>query len=238
MVLIGGDKIVDPEIQVQPRKDHSDYEGFIQNATSSHWRILAVYGQDYLSAYYDKISSLAKGIKDKQKPILVGHSAGAVIALDYLKDRPLESWFEKVILFNCPLIYPRADLPALKSCYQNTKRVTANAQLIMSENDPIMESSLGLIDMRGAVEVVREASKVKVQVLDRVADGQKYEHSPFAPIDVAWEIVGRLPVPAITLRIAVKLRIRWLWSLLHALAQELRRLRSGEQLIAIRHQGT
>jgi pimeloyl-ACP methyl ester carboxylesterase len=223
MVLIGGGKIVDPEVQVLPRKEHPDYEDFIQAAISKNWRILLLHGQDYLSAYYDEIASLARTIKDEQKPILVGHSAGAVIALDYLKDRRLESWFKKAILFNCPLVYPRADLPALKACYQATERVTTNAQLIMSDNDPIMELSLGYIDMRGAIKVVRKARKVDVKVLDRALDGLKYEHSPFAPINVAWEIVGQLPALRITLRVAMSQRFRRLVSVLHAFAEKLKR---------------
>jgi pimeloyl-ACP methyl ester carboxylesterase len=213
MVLIGGGTIIDPEILVQPLGDHRDYEGFIQNATAKHWRILVVHGQDTLSAYYDKILELAQGSLNKEKPILVGHSAGAVVCLDYAKDRPHESWFERIVLFNCPLIYPTADKPALRSCYISTDLITAQVELIMSKNDDVlMPLSLQNITMAQAIDRVQQTGKVHVRVLDQ----PDYKHSPFSPCNVAWNTVGQIPVPALAIHIRVGLGFRGFLSRLHA----------------------
>jgi hypothetical protein len=216
MILIGGGPIDDPVIDVRPLAEHGDYVDFLKKAASHGWRIVPLQGQKTLFDFYNEISSSAQRIQDKQKPILIGHSAGALVALNYLKDRRLESWFEKTILFNCPLIYPRAERPALKSSYLGTERVTADAQLIMSEyDDVLMPLSLDSIDMRKAIEIVRQAGKVQVQV---VCDKPKYDHSPFSPIDVAWDIVSKLPVLTITPK---RQRIHCLKSTFGALARKL-----------------
>jgi hypothetical protein len=195
MILIGGDHIEDPDVDVHPLDEHRDYTEFLNKAAGKGWRIVPVQGKKTLVDFYNDISCFAKGTHDKQKPVLIGHSAGAVVALNYLKDRPRESYFDKAILFNCPLVYKWADKPSLRSCYKGTERVTTDSQLIMSENDPLMAWSLDGVNMRKAIDIVEGAGKVKVQRLDRVdKQGNKYEHSPFDPIDVAWEIVNQLPV--------------------------------------------
>jgi len=217
MVLIGGGFISDLGINVQPLEEHPDYKDFIKKATLKGWRILALHGQEYLGPYYDAISSLVKDVDDRQKPILVGHSAGAVVALDYLKDRNRESWFEKTILFNCPLVYPRVDNPALRACYRGTERVNADSLLVMSKNDFIMDYSVEGISMMEAIDIVRQAGKVQVQVLDQ----PDYVHGPF-DVGVAWKIISQYPAE-ITLRAAMSLRIQSLKSPLRAIVEGLRR---------------
>jgi pimeloyl-ACP methyl ester carboxylesterase len=125
--------------------------------------------------------------------ILVGHSAGAVVALEYLKDCPQDKFFEKAFLFNCTLIYPYPSLPSLCNFCEGTNTITESTLLVMSSNDPIMSWSLGLLTMWDAVDTVQEADK---NVTVRVLDIPGYAHSPFAPTDVAWEVImGNIPPP-------------------------------------------
>jgi pimeloyl-ACP methyl ester carboxylesterase len=208
MVFIGGGAMSEMGVIVKPLKEQQDYDRFIQHATSRGWKIIVVYGQDFLSAYYDQISNVAKGTRDTLKPILVAHSAGAFVTLDYVKGRNQESWFERVVLFNCPLVCPGPFISSLQYCYTGTDRIKANTELIMSERDHIMEWSLHGVSQKDAVEIVRKAGKVRVRVLNQ----PDYEHNPFGSSNVAWNIIGQIPTAKIALTATLRLRVHGLKS--------------------------
>jgi len=201
MILVGGGRISNLGIRVkrledQDKKengtwnDKKDYRLFVETATKRGWRILAPYGQDYPGLYAVMIDYLAKeaAARDKPKPILVGHSAGALIGLEYVKHCK-DTVFEKVYLFNCPLIYPddRVDT-ALQCCYKGTENVTADTTLVMSTNDPALPMTLKFrsgFSIADAIAEVRSKHRINVQ------DDQAFEHNPFM-YGVAWKLIAQL----------------------------------------------
>jgi pimeloyl-ACP methyl ester carboxylesterase len=192
MILVGGGDISDAGVRVKPLVDQDeDYQRFVRTATASGWRILALRGQDYPEAYYTVIAVLAGNVRDQRKSILVGHSAGAFVVLDYVKDRPQDSWFEKVLLFNCPLVYQDAKLnmARLQSCYQRTEQVTADTTLTMSKRDFFWNWTVAGVSMTEALDTVRRTCKVDVQVIDQ----PDYGHSPFPPSNVALKMITQFP---------------------------------------------
>jgi len=193
MVFLGGGSVTSGGISVLPISQHPDYADFLAKSEAAGWRIVAISGEDYPD-YYEMVISFhaAEYAVQGGKPILVGHSVGGMVGLFYAKDRPSDSFFSTITLFNVPLIYPYTDNIPFQRVYKGTERVTADATIIMSKNDPIMAWKLGSVTMLDAVNAVQDAKKVKVQVLDITG----YLHSPFSPVDVAWDILNRRELPA------------------------------------------
>lgn len=186
MLFLGGGSVTSGGISVLPISQHPDYADFLAKSEATGWRIVAISGEDYPD-YYEMIISFhaSEYAVQGEKPILVGHSAGGMIGLFYAKDRPLDSFFSTITLFNVPLIYPYTDNIPFQRVYKGTERVTADVTIIMSKNDPIMAWKLGSFTMLDAVNAVQNAKKVKVEVRDIAG----YLHSPFSPEDVAWDIL-------------------------------------------------
>jgi pimeloyl-ACP methyl ester carboxylesterase len=154
-------------------------------------------GSDDPGYYADRIDYLAKEAadRDKIKPILVCHSAGALIGLEYVKHHQ-QTLFEKVFLFNYPLLYPDSRVSIyLQMCYKGTENVNADTTLVMSTNDPILPMTLEWqgVTIADAIAEIRSRGKVKVQ------DSQAFEHSLFK-YGVAWNLIAKLPTKPQMLR--------------------------------------
>lgn len=186
MIFLGGGQIDDGGIDILPLDQHPDYTEFLNNSIAANWRILILSGQAYPDYYSVMVAIYAKkyASQDGKKPILVGHSAGGVAGLCYARDRPADSYFDTITLFNVPLIYPYVNTGWLQSFYQETQRITANVNLIMSSNDQLMRWKLGTVTMSDAIDAIRNAGKINVDI---VTDIPLYQHSPFSPVDVAWD---------------------------------------------------
>jgi pimeloyl-ACP methyl ester carboxylesterase len=226
MVLVGGGCISDLGVTVKPLAEHDDYAGFVGKTSRIGWRIFALRGKNAdLVSYYVVISDLARKInaEQKQKPILVGHSAGAIVCLDYLKDRSQEArGFEKIILFNCPLVYPQVDAPALASCYQGANRVLANTVLVMSTNDNVLDEwTVKGVSISQAIDIVRQTGKTTGRIVVDVVNRPDYDHSPFSPNSVAWDNISKIPV-GVTLHAVTASKIRALNILFGRIASKLR----------------
>ena len=181
MVLLGGGWLDDSGVTIQPMADHPDYTQFINRLVYDDYRILCLSGYDILPAYYDALNVITASLVH---PTLVGHSAGALVGLNWLKHRDdptVKAW-----LFNCPLIYPWVSPLDLRYCYRNTEWVTIETRLIMSTKDPIMSWVDPQASMTQAIDEVRMAGKVRVDIMNRTG----YEHSPFSPVPVAYELMS------------------------------------------------
>jgi pimeloyl-ACP methyl ester carboxylesterase len=193
IILLGGDGAGGGGVLIKPLAAHSDYAQFLSEATKStkeaNWRIVALSGEDYPNQYDDTISNYGRTYskRDGKKCILIGHSAGAMAGLFYARDRPSEKFFDRIILFNVPLIYPSDEVVpiALQRLYLMTDKIQVNVTIVMSKNDDV----LGPFKLKDgttiwdAIKYVEEnAKKVDIETLN-VKD---YHHSPFNHNDVAW----------------------------------------------------
>lgn len=188
MFFLGGGTVTSGGIAIFPLSQHADYTEFVTTAQAAGWKIIAISGEDYPDYYEMVISAhVAEYAKQGTKPILVGHSAGGMVGLFYAKDCPSDSFFDTITLFNVPLIYPYTDNLLFQRVYDGVERITANLTIIMSQNDPLMTWKLGNFTMTNAIEAVQNSNeKINVQIIDQAG----YQHSPFAPTDIAWKIIG------------------------------------------------
>ena len=189
MIFLGGGSVTNGGIAVLPLSQHPDYSDFITKSQSAGWRIVAVSGEDYPD-YYEMVISAhaAEYVKEGTKPILVGHSAGGMVGFFYAKDRPSDSNFGAMNLFNVPLIYPYTDNRVFQRVYDGAQRIGADMTIIMSKNDPLMEWKIGSFTMMDAINAVKAANK---KIVVQIEEEPNYQHSPFAPSDVAWKVINR-----------------------------------------------
>lgn len=190
LIFLPGGELTAGGIEMQPLEQHEDYQTFLSQATAANWRIVALTGTQYPDYFEVLISHYASKYltQDNRKSTLLGHSAGGVAGLFYVKDCSSENFFDRVLLFNAPLIYlDDRILPELRNAYVGTERVTANVKLTMSQFDPIMEWKVGNFSMMDAVEVVEKIGKVEVEVNTTNVD---YKHSPFDGVTVAWDALS------------------------------------------------
>lgn len=178
-----------------PLDQHTDdYPKFLSQAMSSNWRIVALSGTE-LPDYFDMmISNKGKQYAelDSKKPTLFGHSAGATAGLFYAKDYPSESYFDRILLFNAPLMCPDTRVPSiLQHAYIGSERITADLTLTMSKFDDsgIMEWKIGNFTMIDAIETFQKLVKPNAKVIFNTTDSN-YKHSPFPPVTVAWDALN------------------------------------------------
>jgi len=177
-----------------PLDEHEDYALFLSKAISSDWRIVALSGTQFPDYFNMMISNNAEmySERDGKKPTLIGHSAGGTAGLFYAKDRPSENFFDRILLFNAPLICPDTRVPLmLQHAYVGTERITADLTLTMSKFDDsgIMEWKIGNFTMTDAIKAVRKLGKDNVKVLFNTTK-PNYTHSPFRPVTVAWDTLS------------------------------------------------
>jgi hypothetical protein len=190
LIFLPGGELTAGGIEMQPLEQHPDYQTFLNQAATANWRIVALTGTQYPDYFEVLISHYASKYltQDNRKPTLMGHSAGGVAGLFYAKDCPSENFFDQILLFNAPLIYPDDRiLTDLRNAYVGTERVTANVKLTMSQFDPIMGWKVGNFTMMDAVEVVEKIGKVAVEINTTNVD---YAHSPFDGVTVAWDVLS------------------------------------------------
>jgi pimeloyl-ACP methyl ester carboxylesterase len=138
IVFLGGGSAGGEGIVIEPPASHKDYQKFLTEVEGNNWGIVALSGKGFTYDYSDKISGYAKeySTKDNKKCTLMGHSAGGMAGLFYARDRPSDKFFERIILFNVPLIYPSDDVSAeLLRAYVITQQIKVNVSVIMSKND-------------------------------------------------------------------------------------------------------
>lgn len=194
LIFLCGGQIGDGGIMMLPLDKHDDYQPFLNQATKGNWRIVAVSGTQMPDYYEMMISNYAQKYaeRDGRKPTLIGHSAGGTAGLFYAKDRPSEDYFDRILLFNAPLICPDTRVPLmLQHAYVGTERITADVTLTMSKFDDsgIMEWKIGNFTMTDAIETVRKLSKKNENVIFNTTD-PNYKHSPFSPVTVAWDTLN------------------------------------------------
>jgi pimeloyl-ACP methyl ester carboxylesterase len=212
IILLGGDGAGGGGVLIKPLAAHPDYAEFLTKATKptkdANWRIVALSGEDYPNQYVDTISNYGRTYskRDGKKCTLIGHSAGAMAGLFYARDRPSDKSFDRVILFNVPLIYPSDEVVpiALQRLYLITDKIKVNVSVIMSKNDDVLGApTFKLKDgttIWDAIKYVDEhAKKVDIETLN-VKD---YGHSPFNRNDVAWKRLNEK-------RLGVSRMTRWL----------------------------
>ena len=191
LIFLPGGSIGPGGIQMLPLDQHSDYQTFLKDAISANWRIVALSGIEFPDYYEMMISNYVATYarQDGRKPTLMGHSAGGVTGLCYAIDCPEESMFDRLLLFNAPLIYPDTRvISELQNAYVGTDRITANVTLTMSEfDDEIMSWKLGNFTMMDAINVVKKVGKVTVLLN---TDNANYKHSPFDGVTVAWDTLN------------------------------------------------
>lgn len=206
IIFLAGDGAGGGGIHVKkPLAEHKDYEQFLSKAREN-WRIVALSGEDYPNQYVDMISNYGRTYSelDRKKCVLMGHSAGGMAGLYYARDRPSDKFFDRIILFNVPLIYPSDEVRPieLQRLYRMTDKIKVNVSVIMSKNDDVL-GDFKLKDgtsIWDAIKYVDEhAKKVDIETLN-VKD---YRHSPFNHNDVAWERLNekRLGVSRMTRRV-------------------------------------
>lgn len=194
MIFLCGGEIGAAGITMLPLDRHNDYQNFLSQAISSNWRIVAISGTQFPDYFDMMISNNAKQYAelDGEKPTLMGHSAGATAGLFYAKDCPSESYFDRILLFNAPLICPETEVPSmLQHAYVGSERITADVTLTMSKFDDsgIMEWKIGNFTMIDAIETVQKLVKANVIVILNTTD-PNYKHSPFSPVTVAWDALN------------------------------------------------
>jgi pimeloyl-ACP methyl ester carboxylesterase len=129
--------------------------------------------------------------QDGRKPTLFGHSAGGTVGLCYAKDCSAEHFFDRILLFNAPLICPDPRVIfALQEAYVGAQRITSNVTLTMSKfDDVIMDWKIGNFTMTDAIEAVQKLGKDHVRVIVNTTD-PNYKHSPFDHVTVAWDTLN------------------------------------------------
>lgn len=194
LIFLCGGQLVAGGIMMLPLDKHNDYQPFLSQATKGNWRIAAISGTQMPDYYEMMISNNARKYaeRDGRKPTLIGHSAGGTAGLLYAKDNPSEDYFDRILLFNAPLICPDTRVPLmLQRAYDGAERITADVTLTMSKFDDsgIMEWKIGNFTMMDAIEAVRKLRKKNVKVIFNTTDSH-YKHSPFHPVTVAWDTLN------------------------------------------------